>query len=488
MAKYSISKMLEGKRKMRIVTLLVCLAVVALVSNLIVSKNPKGTKAFAITIDYDATLYNNVACNVLSVCTAIGVGDDLVIGNPAQAVTVTMSGANRFKSLKVENNAVVTHEGITVNAADGDSTDQRFLSNNKVELILSEGLDLRSGGRIDVSGKGFQPNDSYRWDGAPPMKNEGPGGGWAVWRYHNENTPAGGAGYGGRGGPGDPTGGAPDSGRGAVYLSDPPIRAGSSGGNADGREMGNSRGGAGGGRVHIVANTVAIDSTSGIYANGNAGQKNSQYTAGGGGSGGSIWIQLTGDQADYLQAESNGSTGYGGENSTPVFHNFSEAEIAANVQANGGSAHFGGWGGGGGGRILIERIHPDRVSIQKILYPVSRGGVECASRTNCFNPYAMQAGDVIDVSITLSPLDYTGEVTVFDEYLRQKDYTSTVSALACVYEPDLDLGYDTIDGIETIARSVSSDANGVNFTFTPNQNTIIGRVVQMHYECRVRSR
>ncbi len=423
MAKYSISKVLESKRKVRILTILTCLVVIVLVANVLVTKNPKSSKASQIWIFNSGTLINNRYCNTSTgFCTNIAENDDVVIqgSNPGQVI-VTMSGTNRFNSLVIERYATVTHDQVV---AEGDDYADIIgaESSKKVDIVLAGRLVMQDGGLIDVSGKGFSSSGTYPEPSNMPMKNNGPGGGYGAWATDENNVPGGGGGYGGRGGPGRPVGAAPDNGRGAVSASDPPIRAGSAGGNARERNSGDwGRGGAGGGRVHITAKSVTLDSGSYIYANGQAGG-NDKHAHGGGGSGGSLWIQLTSDDVSNVTAQALGSTYFGGETSDVIYKSYTvTTNTTFNLSASGGSGGgYAEWAGGGGGRVLIERIRSSDVTINKVLQPYSRGGVlyDITKPETFFNPYALQSGDEIRVVLNVSQLNSIGTVLIKDDILR----------------------------------------------------------------------
>ncbi len=187
---------------------------------------------------------------------------------------------------------VVSHAANTdTNGADGWTADARL-------LILCSNLVLRRSGKVDTTGKGYPPGDSYG-------SGRGPGGGFGG------HSP-GGASHGGKGSA------AYYSGSGARYGDARcPEQPGSSGGGWGGDQPRGS-GGAGGGAVRIIAGgDVALDGQ--VVADGAHGGPHS----GAGGAGGSVWItcaRLLGDGA---------------------------------VLARGGAGHAHG-GSGGGGRVSLE--------------------------------------------------------------------------------------------------------------------------------------
>jgi hypothetical protein len=168
-----------------------------------------------------------------------------------------------------------------------------FAAIDFTNLIIDEG------GRIESDGQGY-PSDS------------GPGAG------DSTAMSGGGAGHGGGGG-NSSSGGA----GGIIYGNSAlPDALGSGGGSA-----GSTTGGAGGGTVHLrVFGTIVLNGK--ISADGENGSTGPELVASGGGSGGSIFLDVRTFQ---------GSTGW----------------ISASGGDGGSSAAFGG-GGGGGGRVSIR--------------------------------------------------------------------------------------------------------------------------------------
>lgn len=170
-----------------------------------------------------------------------------------------------------------------------------------LNLNVANNLDIQTGGKIDVSGKGFAGRIAASGYGP------GAGGGGATSGY------AAGAAYGGDGGKGSATMYLPGVAYGDIKQ---PTELGSSGGSG-----GAGTSGAGGGNARIVvAGNMTVNGV--VSSNGSAGA-GSGYAAGG--SGGSIWVTA------------NTLAGSG------------------SITANGGNPTSGGaGGGGGGGRISIE--------------------------------------------------------------------------------------------------------------------------------------
>lgn len=241
-----------------------------------------------------------------SECT-IGVGEnsipdgctnqDVVIdGN----TTVTTSGTRNFKSLKITNNGVLTHDPILVT----DMSDQTNLkptsAYKRVDLVIEGDLTLESGGSINVDGKGYPggENKSGR-DGYGP----GRGKGFYEEAASDREPAAGGGGFGGKGGMGlgrqsfERAAGGPVNP--VPFNSDSPdLQFGSGGGSATLSDGTGTAGGAGGGRIYLMINgNLSVDGVSGstISANGTFAfcdnNTVSRRSCSGGGSGGMIWIQ-----------------------------------------------------------------------------------------------------------------------------------------------------------------------------------------------------
>ncbi|MFA5854032.1 MAG: hypothetical protein WC866_03015 [Patescibacteria group bacterium] len=172
-------------------------------------------------------------------------------------------------------------------------------SAHHTSLNISAGsLDIQAGGSVSVVGKGFSSSEGYA-------------------QGTDNGTGGGGGGYGGAGGASS-SGAAGGS---ATYgSSTSPVDLGSAGGT-DTTSAAVAEGGPGGGAIKIVlTDTLTVDGT--LSANGTNGLGTTDL--GGGGSGGSIWYDVT------------------------------HAILNANVTANGGTGAgttANGGGGGGGGRI-----------------------------------------------------------------------------------------------------------------------------------------
>jgi RHS repeat-associated protein/uncharacterized repeat protein (TIGR01451 family) len=180
---------------------------------------------------------------------------------------------------------------------------------NSLTVTNSARLTLQGGTVITANTITIAPGATIAADGTGYTSQTGPGAG-----QYNYDNGAGGASHGGYGGTGNSgaTNGAP---YGSVYQ---PTTWGSGGGN---RYSEGACGGAGGGAIHLVADTLHIGGT--LSANGNGGAGGDRGC--GGGAGGSLWL------------ETNNLTGAGA------------------IRANGGngSGNSRPAGGGSGGRIAL---------------------------------------------------------------------------------------------------------------------------------------
>ena len=230
-------------------------------------------------------------------------GQDLVVSN----CTLTVNGAHSFTSLRVMDNGVVRHSP----APNGDAS-------NRVDLTITQNVEVEAGSRIDVSALGFGSV-------AGPGKGTGAFYGGA------------GGGYGGNGG---------GEGGGVGYGSvNAPLDFGSGGGNG-----GYGPGGAGGGIVRLsVGGTLTVAGR--ILANG-------QDIGGGygaGGAGGSIHLAaatLAGD--GEIRATGGGGANGGGGGRIAVYYNTSTFTGAITA--------FGGSGGvrGGAGTVFCQTLRRQR--------------------------------------------------------------------------------------------------------------------------------
>ncbi|MEW6535601.1 MAG: CARDB domain-containing protein [Candidatus Auribacterota bacterium] len=225
--------------------------------------------------------------------------NNLVIGN-GSTYTVTDKIQLTFNNITIQTGGNLTHL---------PNTNQELY---KINIHCTGNLDIQSGGKIDVTAKGYEAS-------------EGPGAGTDTT---TSSYGGGGASYGGQGSQGysNVPAGIP---YGSIMN---PADLGSGGGN---NAYYNYRGGAGGGAVILdVDGTMTLNGY--IYATGGNPAILTTYN-GGGGSGGSV----------NITANTFAGSGY----------------IYANGANNGNSGYYG--GGGGGGRIALtcgvnNHLYPDR--------------------------------------------------------------------------------------------------------------------------------
>jgi hypothetical protein len=342
--------------------------------------------------------------------------------------------------LTISNGAVLTHAAFT----EADIVDQTHDSAKEVYITTTEDVRLVNGGSINVDGKGFIGGgpDQASFNG------KGLGGGKYAYTYGtNQDALAGGGGNGGTGGAGVGGQSQGAGGKAYDYQGSVPFNPGSGGGGADGYTNKVS-GGAGGGRIKlIIGGTFKMENGTSISANGAEGSYDpgaNGAAAGGGGSGGTIILQAssfaftgawkddvdgglcdTKDAACDTDSYPNGSSlaGAGGAGRKHFYqvdmgqNNIDAGDNNPNIliSAIGGAGRDDGGsvpgvsGSGGGGFLSMVGVSHS-VTIQKTLTAVKRNGVANKS----FNPYALQIGDQIRVTIKLSNTTPNQVVTVTD--------------------------------------------------------------------------
>ena len=256
-----------------------------------------------------------------------------------------------------------------------------------VTLTAGE-IEIQSGGSLSANEKGYGPST-----GPAAGIGEGTDGG----AYQG----AGGAGYGGEGGDGDREGppylggsayGDSVFGNGGTYDWE----MGSGGGN--GESSTESRGGKGAGKIKLdCSGIITISGTGSISANGEAGQTESVRYAGGGGSGGSIWI-IAGTLAGSGAITANGGAG---------------ADNGRNDEG----------GGGGGGRIHIEYANSSYTG--KISVNGGTGGTsDVAATDGQIGSILVQQSDA-KVEILVSPVDASTGAHFSREGYIEAEFTDT---------------------------------------------------------------
>lgn len=339
-------------------------------------------------------------------------------------------GHHRFASLTIKNGGTVTHDYLN-SGTDYDTTNWTLTPRGKtimVDLEITAVLRFETGGKIDVSGKGYQGGDPHYGDASYNNcsqgnnkgcgTGDGPGGGRNVDAYNAWGTVGAGGGYGGKGGDGHGNGtyygGAA---YGDLSGSAPTIWHGSGGGSArlfdygyyDWRYI---RGSRGGGAVKLIVGDIQTDSNSdsGIFANGD----NSPVfgcgdpVCGGAGSGGSIYLALRNlsslvNFSLYVQPGWTSNENRRGTQGQVATRGYTVPLTPTYliIRSKGGDGGPDQWGqviypSGGGGRILIDVVSAN--NMKKWLEPISRLG------SPDFNPYALKVNDRIKVNIFAAEL------------------------------------------------------------------------------------
>lgn len=229
------------------------------------------------------------------------------------AVTINSGMTESFSDVTIGSTGTLTLQSytstpLTINSLVVNGT----LTHSNNTTVVSHLLNIQTTGNITVGiagsitavGKGFQTTS-----------------GTGEGNDHSGTTSGGGAAYGGYGGAASTGGGQKSVGYGSIVA---PTDLGSGGGQG----YGSIAGGAGGGGIQLtVGGDLTINSGGSITANGSNGTTGGSGYAGGGGSGGSIYLNVTGNvSASGANITTNG--GNGGDNSQDG-------------------------GGGGGGRIAL---------------------------------------------------------------------------------------------------------------------------------------
>lgn len=499
MAKISISKVLAKRKWTKIGTAFAVLVLGFFIVQLLVIKNPWGAKAAttissSISIGASTNTYDN---------------QDIII--TGSGTVVTIAGQHHFKSLIIQNSAKLTHAAL-VPVTDFDISTSALTAsgqNKKINITVDGDVTLASGGSIDADGKGY-PGGWWQWnsttrngcngdtEGDLYGKNGitsrsdtalgtnygfGPGGGISYQNYDGRSGGGGGFGGAGKLGTSAATGSASYS-----YNS---FQHGSGGGAAShdggGADTSCADGGNGGGVIILNASSIKfMDITSKISANGTGGymfQDDGNAVGSGGGSGGLINIttssfnyssSISWNVADYSAGINPGSIGQisvTGFDNNALFNLYViGGDRSSSNRPNDGS-------GGGGGWIVVQKtaVTPE-VTIKKTLIPYKRTGAPttgCQANypgepiANCFNPYALQSGDVIKVVMDIGnpPSAYN----LVDEYLHVPSSSYKCSAKYLIDNPaDLD-GHAPYNNSVTAADGIISwslsTASGTNFWY-----------------------
>jgi len=324
-----------------------------------------------------------------------------------------------------------------------------LLSARRLDLSIAGDLTIEATGKIDVSGKGYQ-------GGAFNTSSDGSGLGGGQQNKSNSNA-GGGGGYGGKGGSGLNIGSDNYAkGGGAYDSSTEPNDLGSGGGSG---EWGG--GGAGGGIIKIVANQIITKGENAFISNGANGPASTESEANGGaGSGGTINLQANtlnisgvvdtstlfsakgGSSQKGSNVDEYGGSGSGGRiairyaSSNKLYENLYRYSNATDVWPLpwDDRGYFDTSPVPSSPNTQISRIDKKWVillgeqgtvyifqeaggSIQKTLTAKDRGG------SSTFNPYALQVGDKITVTITVPNLVAGTPINLTDDILKLPDGT-----------------------------------------------------------------
>lgn len=377
----------------------------------------------------------------------------------------------------------------------------------EVNLNITEDLTIESGGKIDVSGKGFRGGGSQESSGLPVSGygyTSDSGGKIAK----NSSSGAGGGAHGGHGGSGNSSDNVSFGVGGKVYDNYflPGLAGSGGGGSLDANAC---YGGPGGGVVKITAGSIDIRGTGAIIADGLSPSSGSSCGAG---AGGTIQVQA---RNSFTSIKSNDA------DPAILSAKGGQASIVANILAAGGD--------GGGGRISLTSLIFSGLGLQdlmtgadsyisdqkyytnvssprlydttnfkgdsyiyvpvisergtvyvsggisnnvkKVLKAVSRGSV------TDFNPYALQKGDIIQVVISVSNLVPGTTTTIEDVLLTNNKIVNkrTCKPLSGFYSPD---DPDDLDDVNLTTNKTGDEV--VKWTVIPALSN-----QEFSYNCQV---
>lgn len=317
-------------------------------------------------------------------------------------VPIGTDSKRKFTNLTVENNGVITHEALTrADLEAGGKTVNRTSGTGrwkKVDIEVADKITLKSGGKIDVTGKGY-PGAYFSWDETGDIGDQGcsgdhigflvgadgislrsdtvfytnygfgPGGGIA---YNNYNGADGGGGsFAGAGKLGTEEKALPRVQ--SDYKIGTNLDWGSGGGagsdDGGGADTACANGGAGGGIIDLKANDLVLGSAKGIIADGAPGILTPIYdgnTIGsGGGSGGVVRLSVNSISQNFVFVLlQSGANQYVGASPADGRVEHSASSITVNksstpqISVLGGNGihvwHGGdGYGSGGGGGWIV---------------------------------------------------------------------------------------------------------------------------------------
>lgn len=389
-----------------------------------------------------------------------------------------------FNSLKVINNAVLTHQALAVGEWSGTSV----LGNTtgigrwkKVDIEVAESITLTVNGKINVSGKGYPGGRAT--NAVVAESGFGPGGGQG---HYAKRASGGGGAYFGNGGDGRIGVGVIAEG-GNAYSQN--FDFGSGGGASESTQTNDYAGMPGGGRIKLVAkNKIIVSSGSEITANGDVGSMTcpscQDSSISGSGSGG--FIQLQAYEYEFsttvlnLTALAGGGANRGQTDGIAdnIALNLIQNPGTITISANGGISPFEGYGSGGGGRVILGKLIPQVPSVAKKLIAIKRDGLVAP---NGFNPYALQLNDIIKVTLTLSNMDAGQLVTISDGFLSNQ--LPGFNKKYC--EPIQSNGVYPIEGGDCDAGIPSIDDDKLTWPFTPTTSSQASSC-EIEYYCKVK--
>ena len=291
---------------------------------------------------------------------------------------------------------VMVKGGATLILVPYDSGDEDYTNDLPFELTANS-LTVASGGVVTSDGLG------YAWVGG-----DGRGLGAGIADLDHGGS---GAGHGGKGGDTDYVSGGPTYG-----STEEPVTLGSSGGEGTDNHKGGNGGGA------IVIDTMELDIDGLLTANGI-----SEYSDGGDGSGGSIWIQAeTMRGSGTVQADGGDSNGGGGR-----------IAVYADSYSFTGDIHASGGTTAEDGTVYFDAVDPTISEVQISPATVPTDGTSTATLTVTLLNAAgyTVAGKPVEVALTSGNDIYLdGQLVTVDEYVSLGysdavgEVTATISA------------------------------------------------------------
>lgn len=442
------------------------LLIIVLSFQFVIGNRAKKGEAALLTLTGNTIIQNNTRCPAsidsvtkIGTCTTAAVelnsSTELTLdgGGSANKYQYIMRGASTFKSLTIQNYAVVTHEPLLVADINADRvTVNSSGAIKKVDITVDGDLTLANYGSINVDGKGYPGGvlsgvcDIHKYGGSgsgwivgdAKQQGYGLGGGAGVLEEDSRRTTVGGGGaLGGLGGAPSTSGDEyiPNA-NAAAKNSSSSLQYGSGGGavmSSSDKDNGvyvncsdpHSNGSAGGGAIQLyVRNVIKIPVNTSISANGSNGINVGEDAYKGSGSGG--WIKIVAFNAESSGSPISVAAGIGNNSITglgelvmpmpspPLF----------NISAKGGDSAYVQYGGGSGGRIEFSFAKMSS-SVQKTLTPIDRGntvGCDHTTRLGCnsaFSPYALRKDDFIKVTIAISN-EGTSNLGLTDDWLQTR--------------------------------------------------------------------